>query len=108
MCSARFFCIQHFCLISYSGPPPKQHFPSPKPIYGLPNKPAINFKPQQIYGPPPQNYGPPQQNYGPPQQNFGPPQQNYGPPPPPPPRQPNQQYGPPPSFTKHGAGCDGK
>lgn len=81
------------------GAPSKPHFHSPKPVYGLPNKPAINFKPPQ------QNYGPPKQSYGPPQQNYG--QTSF---------QSTNAFGlglnninvVGPSFPKHGAGCDGK
>lgn len=32
--------------------PPKPHFSVPKPVYGLPIKPPVNFKPQTQYGPP--------------------------------------------------------
>lgn len=66
--------------------PPKQQFSIPKPIYGLPIKPPVNFRPQQTYGAPLQQI--PAQI-----------------------RQPLPAYGPPslPNIQKpiHGAGCDG-
>lgn len=68
------------------GPPPKQQFSIPKPSYGLPIKPPVNFRPQQTYGVPLQPL--PAQI-----------------------RQPLPAYGPPslPNIQKpiHGAGCDG-
>lgn len=78
--------------------PPKQQFSSiPKPIYGLPIKPPVNFRPPQ------QTYGVPQQSYGVPLQPL--PAQI---------RQPLPAYGPPalPNIQNiqnpiHGAGCDG-
>lgn len=87
--------------------PPKQQFSIPKPIYGLPIKPPVNFRPQQ-----------PQQTYGVPSQQFQQIQQfqqfqQLQPLQPLPAqiRQPLPAYGPPalPNIQKpiHGAGCDG-
>lgn len=88
------------------GPPKHQSYPAPsnlKPFYSLPNKPAVNFKPQQHQ---PQQHQP-QQIYAAPTQQQ--PQQIYAAPTQQQPQvhQPIQQFGPPKQPLIHGAGCDG-
>lgn len=95
--------------------PPKPQFSGPKPVYGLPQRPAVNFKPQPLpqsqYGPPPP-LRQPLPVYGPPQlhQQPQPLQPVYGLPPQP--LQPLQSLQSEPSLPNihkpiHGAGCDG-